>query len=165
MKHLFAKWSRRGEVERTIYEVIGNDEFTRAEVVRLVLERGGVLAKLQTKSRRAAVDDALTEMRNSGRLEIAKPASTRGEAHIYRCPVVPDKDADGPQPDRPAATMTMREEVIVRLACAMASNARYFAEGCPKGRLVRDYVNECAIDQADALIAAMGVTGDHNHAK
>lgn len=153
--YLFAKWSRRGEVERIIYNIIGTDDFTRADVVRLALEQGGVLSKLQTKSRRAAVDDAIIEMRNFKRVEITRPAGGRGEAHIYRCVEIPEAEDTFPVPDRPASTMTIREELIARLACAMASNAEFFFQACPEGVRTMEYVNSCAIEQADALIAAM----------
>ena len=111
------------------------------------------LSKLQTKSRRAAVDDAIIEMRNFKRVEIARPAGGRGEAHIYRCVEIPEAEDTFPVPDRPASTMTIREELIARLACAMVGNPEFYGANRPLDLVTK--INTCAVEHADALIAAM----------
>ncbi len=135
--HLFQKWSRRGEVERIIYRVIGKEEFTRADVVRLALEQGGTLSKLQTKSRRAAVDDALMEMRNFKRIEVVRHSAGRGEAHTYRCIEIPETEEEVPLADVPVSLMTKREEAT------------------PEGVGLRDFIPDLAVQMAESLLTRL----------
>lgn len=151
--HLFQKWSRRGEVERIIYRVIGKEEFTRADVVRLALEQGGTLSKLQTKSRRAAVDDALMEMRNFKRIEVVRHSAGRGEAHTYRCIEIPETEEEVPLADVPVSLMTKREEMALRITVALIGESRTMAT--PEGVGLRDFIPDLAVQMAESLLTRL----------
>lgn len=98
------------------------------------------------------MDDAIIEMRNFKRVEIARPAGGRGEAHIYRCVEIPEVEDTFPVQDRPASTMTIREELIARLACAMVGNPEFYGANRPLDLVTK--INT-VVEHADALIAAM----------